>query len=138
MGMKLTKLLDAMETAEDSFHIYYDTKNEKLVYLEAYGFSRIENEHLREQIENEPKRFLRIPTKFMHEYKAIESFVHALPEDEVRRELAFAIQGKGAFRRFKQTIRYHGMEQQWYTHREKIFREVAVRWCQEHGVDFEE
>ena len=136
--MELKKLLDAMETDADRFYVYYDTKNEKLVYLKTYRCARIEADNLREQIKNEPNRFIRIPTKYMHEYKAIESFVNTLPESEIQRELADAIQGKGAFSRFKQTIRLYGIEQQWYTYREKTFREVAVRWCLEHEVEFEE
>lgn len=66
-------------------------------------------------VENEPKRFLHFPTKYdIHEYSIMDSFVDYLPPGRMKNELGAAIRGRGAFRRFKQTIRFHGIEQLWY------------------------
>ena len=56
----------------------------------------------------EPERFYPFPTKYeIHEYGIMESFVEELPSGKARDELAGAIRGRGAFRRFKNGIRWH-------------------------------
>lgn len=42
----------------------------------------------------------------------MESFIYTLPQDRVQSELARAIHGKGAFRRFKDSVNYYGNCQQ--------------------------
>lgn len=46
--------------------------------------------------------------------------------------------GKGAFRRFKQSVRYHGLEQRWYDYLAEAYRELAIRWCAEKGLEYTE
>ena len=53
-------------------------------------------------------------------------------------ELANAICGRGAFRRFKNGIRYHRLEQQWYDYRDQAYREIAIRWCRDEGLEYTE
>jgi len=57
----------------------------------------------------------------------MESFVESLPPGAACQELAHAIRGKGAFRRFKNGIYYHRIEQQWYDHQAAAYREIAIR-----------
>ena len=45
---------------------------------------------------------------------------------------------KGAFRRFKQSVRYHGLEQRWYDYLAEAYRELAIRWCAEEGLEYKE
>ena len=89
------------------------------------------------EIENDPKRFLRFPTKYeIHEYRIMEDFIEQLSPGKVQSNLSYSIRGKGAFRRFKESIRYHGLEQQWYDCLEKAYRDIAVRWCTEEGLAY--
>ncbi len=84
-------------------------------------------------------RFLRFPTKNdIHEYSIMKDFVYSLPPGAARQELVNAICGKGAFRRFKNGIRYHRLEQQWYDYQGQAYREIAMRWCQEQGLEYVE
>ncbi|MCD8021312.1 MAG: UPF0158 family protein [Clostridiales bacterium] len=49
-----------------------------------------------------------------------------------------AIRGRGAFRRFKDGIYYHGIEQQWYDYQADAYKQIAVRWCRDEGLEYEE
>ena len=90
-------------------------------------------------IENSPGRFLRFHTKYeIHEYSIMEQYIDWLPTGRAKQELAAAIRGRGAFRRFKGTLRYHGLEQQWYDFKAEAFRGLAVRWCGDQGLEYEE
>lgn len=68
----------------------------------------------------------------------MEDFVDQLSLGKVQKELAYAIRGKGAFRRFKQSVRYHGLEQRWYDYLAEAYRDLAIRWCAEEGLEYME
>jgi len=140
MTIKLEQVLDAIETADDAFTYFYDTQTGETVFLQDEIITGERNEALEELIENSPSgRFLRFPTKYdIHEYSIMESFVYSLPAGTARQELANAICGRGAFRRFKNGIRYHRLEQQWYDYRDQAYREIAIRWCRYEGLEYSE
>lgn len=68
----------------------------------------------------------------------MESFVESLPSGVAQQELAHAIRGKGAFRRFKNGVYYHRIEQQWFDYQAEAYREIAIRWCRDEGIDYVE
>ena len=87
-----------------------------------------------ELLENSPGRFLPFPTRYeIHDYHIMADFVRSLPAGKAQAELEAAICSKGAFRRFKSGIRYHLLEQRWYTYRAEAYHKIALRWCEEHG-----
>ncbi len=56
----------------------------------------------------------------------------------IKSELAGQYAARGAFRRFKQTIRFHGVEGQlWYDYQADAYRELAERWCRDNDIQFE-
>ena len=138
MKIKLQTVIDAIEQASDAYTMLYDTKTNETVYLPDVWITGETDEDLAELIEPEPERFLRFPTKYeIHEYSIMDSFVDDLPAGRIKSELAGAIRGKGAFRRFKQTIRFQGVEQLWYDYQANAYRELAERWCNENDIQFE-
>ena len=140
MKIKLNQVIDAIETANDVFTYFYDTQTGETVYLQDELITGERNEELEEFIENSPRgRFLRSPTKYdIHEYSIMESFVESLPSGAARQELAHAIRGKGAFRRFKNGIYYHRIERQWFDYQAEAYREIAIRWCRDEEIEYVE
>ena len=137
MKIKLNQVIDAIETANDAFTYFYDTQTGETVYLQDEIINGEHDEELEELIENFGERFLRFPTKYdIHEYSIMEDFVYSLPAGAARQELINAICGRGAFRRFKNGIRYHRLEQQWYVYRDRAYREIAIRWCRDEGIEY--
>lgn len=125
MTIKLEQVIEAIEMSDDFFTSFWDTKTGET------------DEVLAAEIENDSKRFLRFPTKYeIHEYRIMEDFIEQLSPGKVQSDLSYSIRGKGAFRRFKESIRYHDLEQQWYDYLEKAYRDIAVRWCTEEGLAY--
>ena len=60
---------------------------------------------------------------------------YSIADEKVREDLCRAIQGSGAFRRFKDGIRRHGVEQQWYTFRDRALKEEVEGWCEVNGIE---
>lgn len=72
-----------------------------------------------------------------HEYEIVEEFIGTLSEAEVRKELFGAIQGRGAFRRFKDGIREHDVDKQWFEFKEKKVKELVIKWCEQKDLEIE-
>ena len=140
MKIKLKQVIDAIETANEVFTYFYDIQTGETIYLQDELITGEHNEELEELIENSPRgRFLRFPTKYdIHEYSIMESFVESLPPGAARQELAHAIRGKGAFRRFKNGVYYHRIEQQWFDYQAEAYREIAIRWYRDEGIEYVE
>lgn len=138
MKIKLEIVLDAIETSDDAFTYFYDTQTEDVIFLSDLNTEE-ENEAAADAIDSDPDRYLRLPTKYdIHEYRIMEAFSEAYSDSRVRFELCNAIRGSGAFRRFKNSIRYHGIEQEWYDWRDKAFRDIAIRWCIDRELEYTE
>ena len=83
--------------------------------------------------------FLRFLSRYdIHEYSIMVRFIKSLPPNAAREELIHAIRGRGAFRRFKNSIYYHQIEQQWYDYRDQAYWEIAIRWCRDGKIEYTE
>ncbi|SEA94884.1 Uncharacterised protein family (UPF0158) [Oribacterium sp. KHPX15] len=54
------------------------------------------------------------------------------------KKLTHAIQGRGAFRRFKDTVYDLGIDQKWYDYQAKAYKRIATRWCEANDIEYEE
>lgn len=83
--------------------------------------------------------FVRLPTRWdIHEWQIMEEFAEEVGPAQASAELVNAVHGRGAFRHFKDTLRRHGIEEQWWDYRRQALREIAVEWCEEHKVKYRE
>ena len=141
MTIPLKQVIQAIEEADEVFTSFWDKKTGKVVYLAdplAVDMTE-EDKALATAIEDTPERFLHFPTQYeIHQNRIMEDFVEQLSPGKAQEELVHAIRGKGAFRRFKQSVRFHGLEQRWYDHLAEAYRELAIRWCEEEGLEYTE
>jgi len=56
--------------------------------------------------------------------------------DDYKDTLLDAIRGKGAFRRFQDKIRHLGVEAEWYAFRNGQYQQIAVKWCNNHNINY--
>ena len=141
MTIPLKQVIQAIEEGSEVFTSFWDTKTGKPVYLADPLMTDMteEDKALAAAIEDTPEQFLRFPTKHeIHQYHMMEDFIDQLSPGKVQEELVHAIRGKGAFRRFKQSVRYHGLEHRWYDHLAEAYRELAIRWCEKEGLEYTE
>ncbi|TVY07120.1 UPF0158 family protein [Paenibacillus cremeus] len=73
-----------------------------------------------------------------NEYEIMEDFIVSLNNQNVREKLYEAIQGRGAFRRFKDKIIEFGVDKQWYKYKENKTKELVIEWCKEHNIEFQD
>lgn len=128
MGTSMQSYLD-LETGELLQVFDFDAE---LVGDDAVEESR----ELNERIEREPARYARVPVlETQEEYLLMERFAESLPDEEDRTDLQRALQGKGAFRRFKDAAHRIGKRDDWFAFQEAEVERLARRWLSGLGLE---
>lgn len=87
----------------------------------------------------ESEDYIPLPSQFdVHEYRIMEDFCRSLDDANLRDEMLNAISGRGAFRMFKDHIHRFNIADDWHQYRRAAFREIAIEWCEENGLEYEE
>ena len=152
MKVKIDDIIDAVEFDSDMTESYLNTKMEQVC---TYTYEELqaaeENEDLsdsaewyveavsraKQYLENQDD-YLPLPEKYdFNEYRIIEKFISNVAVPKQSEILSQAIQGKGAFRRFKDMLEKLELVDQWYKFREQKLREFVELWCKENKIDFE-
>lgn len=81
--------------------------------------------------------YLRIdPVSSREQYRWMERFVATIEESELRQQLLGAIDGKGAFRRFKDVLMHFPVDRErWFAFRSERLRISMQSWLEAHGLE---
>lgn len=87
-------------------------------------------------VRTDPQRFLAIdaiPSRIQYQWLA--EFILSVTDETSRGRMEAAINGKGAFRRFKDILLTMPEERRrWFEYRDQMMRQRIVEWVQEQGV----
>ena len=137
MKVKLEDVLEAMDFVNDDTQYYYDVKNEKVLMIFDGMVDGEDNPELIEEIEDSSiEEYIHLPGQYeINEYRIMEEFIYDLPEGRNQDTLERAIQGGGAFRRFKDRLYDLNLEQKWYDYRDRAYECIAKEWCEKYNID---
>lgn len=140
MKVKLEDIIEAMEFTGMETEYYYDTKNESILMLFDGMVDGKDNPELFEDIkEGFVANYIPLPGQYdINEYRIMEEFIYELPAGNNQDVLAGAIQGRSAFRRFKDKLYDLNLEQQWYSYKDSVYERIARQWCERHKIDIVE
>ncbi|HUJ57189.1 MAG TPA: UPF0158 family protein [Kofleriaceae bacterium] len=90
----------------------------------------------RQQVSENIRNFLRIePASSREQYRWMEKFVGSVSDEALRERLIISIDGKGAFRRFKDVLlAYPAERERWFSYRAELLHWHMHGWLEEHGV----
>ncbi len=88
-------------------------------------------------LSDEKNRFLPIPKRESREgYEVMVAFVGAVEDEQLKEKLHRTLAGKGAFRRFRNTLNNHPDElERWYKFKDDYLKDEAVQWLLENGIE---
>jgi Uncharacterised protein family (UPF0158) len=150
--IKLEFLIDEMESQFEEVNYYLHRDTRAVVAVTEEIFIKVEDEEPIDELEDweqieytqvldilaHPSHYLEFPDRDeINEYRMMENFSYSLDEGHTKERLISAIQGRGAFRRFKDQVDQLGKREQWFAFRKECYREKAVRWCEYHEVGYE-
>ena len=135
MKIKLSEIIDAIEMTDQESEYFIDKETGEIVWISDFAMTSEEKEAACNRLDEHG--FYRLPTSFdIREYDIMKDFVYSLP-DPARDKLSRAINGRGTFRRFKDSIRQLGIEQQWYDYQADAYKKKAVEWCKDNELEYE-
>ena len=147
MKIRLSVLTAAMEAQAEQFdelfddaEAYFDTKTGEIlsVWDGMINGIHVEREEI-EAIEEEEERYRSLPgSRAINEYDIMRDYIYSLPEGELQSRLFRAIDGRGAFRRFRQVIEKSGSEDQWERFRGAALEQIGRDWAEEEEIEVEE
>ena len=116
-------------------HWYFDLKTDKVTFTYEDGDPEEEKE-LRQLIEEDPEgeRFIPIePEPSREGWQQMKDFILDQDDldDTVQSLLLRAIQGRGAFGRFKDAIYDVGISDRWFAYKNRQDREKALQWLKD-------
>jgi len=81
--------------------------------------------------------YLRIdPVSSREQYRWMERFIETVDDSQLRERLSHAIDGKGAFRRFKDVLMSYPIERErWFAFRSERLRSCMEAWLETHGIE---
>lgn len=89
------------------------------------------------EIEGGSDRYVALPDQYeIHEYRALDGFASEHPDPEISDALLDAIGGRGAFRRFKDTVFELGVQEEWNKYRRAFLERIARLWCEENQIPY--
>jgi hypothetical protein len=89
---------------------------------------------------DEGGRYVDIPRKPSYEaYNLMVEFASSVTNKNLKEKLDIALDGKGAFRRFKNVISdYPDEEKKWFAFKDKKMREDVIEWLHDLGIEPEQ
>ena len=131
------ELIYAFESCSLELHYFLDIEKSELIFISEYSTLEEEKEELYEEIESNPERYVGIPEREPREgYEEMVDFVDTVKDENLREKLEIALDGKGAFRRFKDVLlNYPEERQRWFKFREDKTKERVQEWLKENDLE---
>jgi len=151
--VKLSDIIEGMESQSDESSSFLNKKTGEVILMTDYAMRAAEdNEPLEDvpdwerelvviarEIIAETGDYIQLPTKYdIDEYSIMESFCMSLDRQEIGDILYDSISGSGAFRRFKDAVYKYGVEDKWFSYRDNAIKGIAIEWCRENNIEFED
>jgi hypothetical protein len=147
-GVSLRELAEEMELLNDEMHPFLNRRTGELYSTTTDILSRAEEgddaeleweieifEKIREILPSVD--WLDVPRRDSHEdYKTMERFCLERCEGQLQEKLLSAIEGKGAFRRFKDCIDASGIREAWSEFRREALMKDAQMWLEAKDIPY--
>ncbi len=124
-------LEDAFENNAPEVHSYLHVKTGEVLRV----VDGIADPDMHVRIAQDPEYMRVDPVSSREQYRWMERFIPMVEDAEIQRRLAVAIDGKGAFRRFKDVLMSFGPERErWFTFRSERLKVFMEAWLTAHDM----
>ncbi len=125
-------LEDAFENNAPEVHSYLHMETGEVIRI----VDGIADPAMHQRVIRDPL-YMRIdPVSSREQYRWMERFIATVEDAELREKLIVAIDGKGAFRRFKDVLMSYPVERErWFTFRSERLRSCMETWLAAHDIE---
>ena len=131
--LDLNVVASEFESINDEHPLFYNKETGEFDYYVDPVYSGIEDD-----IERfEEACWIAAPSQYdINEYDIMTDFAYAVSDRRKKEILSLALQGRGAFRRFKDTVYILELSDEWYAFRHRALVEIAKEWCEFHKIPY--
>lgn len=124
-------LEDAFENNAPEVHSYLHLSTGEVLRV----VDGVADPQMHVRIASDPN-YLRIdPVSSREQYRWMERYIPMVEDNDIREKLTRAIDGKGAFRRFKDVLMSYGADRErWFTFRSERLRTFMEAWLTAHAI----
>ena len=131
----LSKIIEGLEMVDNIVDCYYNPEKDEIFLSNIGEYEELTEDEIDELFE----KSIILPTQHeINEYQIIVDFIETIDNLEIKSNLQRLIQGKGAFRRFRDKLYDLNLEQQWYSYKDSAYERIARQWCERHKIDIVE
>jgi len=133
----LTELMDAFDDCRVGDEFYLDVKTGELLRTSDEFMETAETERIYERLDSDPERYLSIPTQSSREgYRDMVAFTESLEDENLKEKLWIALNGGGAFRRFKDVLSsYPEKREEWFKFQNERLEKRIMKWLEENEIE---
>ena len=138
MKVKLQDVIDGIDMVSEDSTCYLDRETGEVLFISEIADNDYDDDIL-ELLKEGSDRFIEFPSQWdRNDYQTMVDFIESLPQGKEQNLLAISINGTGAFRRFKYTASELGLLDDWYRFLNNAHRELAIEWCEDNEIEYEE
>ena len=138
MKVKLQDVIDGIDMVSEDSTCHLDRETGEVLFISEIADNDYDDDIL-ELLEEGSDRFIEFPSQWdRNDYQTMVDFIESLPQRKEQNLLAISIDGSGAFRRFKYTASELGLLDDWYRFLNNAHRELAIEWCEDNEIEYEE
>lgn len=132
----INKVTHAFRTCAEEREYFLDTKNGDIVHVSEF-WHEDEKEKVYKKIDAEPERYIMFPPDGPRKvYYDMLDFAATIEDRELKEKLYVAVEGRGGFRRFKETISsYPKVKSKWESFIKERTRERISDWLKENNIE---
>lgn len=134
MAIKLSDVIDGLEQVGDETMVFYRVASGT---IEAYNPEwQIDDD---QSFDPDAEAVIALPSQYdLNDYQIMVDFTERRSDSKQIYLLAQRLHGHKPFRRFKDGVLELGIQTEWYAFQADAYRRIAIEWCQDNGLAYEE
>lgn len=147
----LAAVAEELELVSDDVYAYINRQTGELLSISVEDLATAEEEYDPEEYadweqENlaqagkvlDSTDFVRLPTAAdIDEWEMMKAFAEALANERQGEDLLHRIHGSGAFRRFKEGLYHHKLQEEWFRFQKQALAKIAAEFLETAGIPYE-
>ena len=129
---------EVLNVNDDDFRIVEDDDFEN----NLNNYPEWQREHLKEVyilMYEDVENYISLPNNFdIKDSDIMEEFIETVSNENKRRQLEKCMWQKGMYRKFKDKLLQIGLEEQYYAFYDERLKEIAIEWCKDNNLEYEE
>lgn len=155
--VSIQKIVDELEMRFMDTTVYYNKITGETLNVQDDDFRIVEEEDFENNIEDYPEwqrehlkevydliyndidNYISLPNSFdIKDSDIMEKFIETVSNNGKKQQLESCMWQKGMYRKFKDKLIEIGLENTYYKFYDEKLKEIAIQWCKENNLEYEE